>query len=115
MKENLFVYGTLCPGRPNAHILTQIGGNFVKASVKGSLHEEGWGATMGYPAIKLDDSADKVQGYVFQSDNLPNHWPELDEFEGDAYLRVNTPVMLENGQTISAWVYTLHPQKVQGS
>ena len=112
MKENLFVYGTLCPDRPNEHILTNIGGSFVKASVKGSLHEEGWGATMGYPAIKLDDNGETVPGYVFQSVNLPNHWPELDEFEGDAYLRVSTPVTLENGDTIDAWVYTLHPSKI---
>lgn len=111
MKEQLFVYGTLCPGRPNEHILSKIGGDFIKASVRGSLHEEGWGATMGYPAIKLDDSADKVSGYIFQSENLAAHWSELDEFEGDAYLRVNTPVELESGELLDAWVYTLHPSK----
>lgn len=109
MSEKLFVYGTLCPGRPNEHLLKNIGGDFLKASVRGSLHEEGWGATMGYPAIKLDDSAGKVQGYVFSSENLEEHWPELDEFEGDAYSRVRVKAELENGEVIQAWVYSLHP------
>lgn len=111
MSENLFVYGTLCPGRPNEHILKKIGGEFIAAKVRGLLHEEGWGATMGYPAIKLDESADEVAGFVFQSNNLDASWPELDEFEGEEYLRVSTPVTLENGDVIDAWVYTLHPSK----
>ena len=107
MTDNLFVYGTLCPGKPNAHILTDIGGEFVSASVKGSLHQEGWGATMGYPAIRLDDNAEPVAGFVFQSPQLSQHWQALDDFEGSAYRRVSTPVRLENGEQIQAWVYTL--------
>ena len=109
--QRLFVYGTLAPGRANHHVLSDVPGTWLQATLRGTLHEEGWGATMGYPAIKLDDSADEVAGYVFQSDNLDASWPELDEFEGEEYLRVSTPVTLENGDVVEAWVYTLHPSK----
>ncbi|PUZ80813.1 gamma-glutamylcyclotransferase, partial [Acinetobacter baumannii] len=36
--NQLFVYGTLCPNKANAHILEQIGGNWTKASVRGVIH-----------------------------------------------------------------------------
>jgi len=107
MSNNLFVYGTLCPGRPNEHILKNIGGKFVEASIKGTLHNEGWGATMGYPAIKLDKSGDTVPGFVFTSSNLSSNLPLLDEFEGDAYQRKLADVTLDSGEQTNAWVYTL--------
>ncbi len=44
---NLFVYGTLVPGRPNEHVLTDIGGSWEEATVIGTLHEEGWGSARG--------------------------------------------------------------------
>lgn len=110
MTERLFVYGTLCPGRPNAHLLENIGGSFSKATVRGTLHDQGWGATMGYPAVKLNPEGDIVNGYVFQSDKLQQHWPTLDEFEGEAYKRITTSALLENGETVSAWLYSLNPE-----
>ena len=64
MNSKLFVYGTLGPGRPNDHILNNIGGSWQKASVTGYLHHEGWGAEMGYPGITLDKDGDKVEGYL---------------------------------------------------
>ena len=54
MTERLFVYGTLGPGRPNEHVLGSIDGSWEAASVTGTLHDEGWGAAMGYPGIVLD-------------------------------------------------------------
>lgn len=109
MTESLFVYGTLCPGRPNQHLLKNIGGTFAQASVRGTLHNEGWGASMGYPAIQLDDSAGNVQGFVFRAKNLSEHWPALDEFEGEAYQRVKVNATLTNGRQIETWIYCLHP------
>ena len=107
MQEKLFVYGTLCPGRPNAHELEVIGGEFAAGSVTGFLHDEGWGATMGYPALKLDDSGEPIAGFVFSSTNLHEHWPRLDEFEGEAYERVLAQVSLDDGSKVEAWVYGL--------
>lgn len=105
--DKLFVYGTLGPGRPNEHILKNIGGTWEEASVTGELHAEGWGATMGYPAIVLDENGDNVEGYLFSSKCLPRHWHELDEFEGEAYQRVITRVKRNKRSTVDAYIYVL--------
>ena len=105
--NNLFVYGTLAPGRPNEHILKKLEGTWQKGSVTGILHQEGWGAAMGYPAITLDENGNDVEGFLFSSDDLSRYWEELDEFEGSAYERVIVNVSLENKSTIEAYIYTL--------
>ncbi len=106
MVQRLFVYGTLGPDGPNRHILVEIGGTWVEASVRGRLEDRGWGAQMGYPAILLDPNAPPVQGHVFVSENLVDHWTELDAFEGSEYQRVLTQVELA-GQTVDAYVYAI--------
>lgn len=107
MINALFVYGTLCPGQPNEHMLTKIGGTWEVGTVRGTLHPEGWGATMGYPAIMLDPTGSKVSGYVFRSDKLSDFWEELDVFEGEEYERVLTEVEVGNDRKIKAFIYTL--------
>ena len=106
--NKLFVYGTLCPGRPNEHILKNIGGTFQKAIVRGKLYPEGWGAAMGYPALIPDETADKVAGYVFYSENLEAHWAYLDEFEGEAYERRLIKAELEDATFVEAYLYALN-------
>lgn len=39
--HSLFVYGTLGPGRPNAHIMENIGGSWQQGYVLGNLREAG--------------------------------------------------------------------------
>ena len=107
MNDKLFVYGTLGLGRPNEHILSDIGGAWETASVRGTLKDKGWGAEMGFPGLELDESGEEIEGFVFTSENLPDHWASLDEFEGEAYQRVITKVLLKNGRTIYANIYTL--------
>ena len=107
MIERLFVYGTLGPGRPNAHILEAVGGAWVTAVVSGTLREEGWGAEMGYPGIDLNGDGGKVEGFVFTSENLLGAWASLDEFEGEGYCRVLVKVELEGGDKVDAYVYAL--------
>lgn len=111
--KKLFVYGTLCPGRPNEHILKNIGGTFQKASVRGKLYPEGWGAAMGYPALVPDETAEKVEGYVFSSDNLAAHWTSLDEFEGEAYKRMLIRVELEDTTYVEAYLYALNEGRAE--
>lgn len=107
MIEQLFVYGTLAPGRPNEHILGAIGGTWEKASVTGVLRNEGWGAKMGYPGLVIDDEGEQVEGFLFSSANLSAHWTTLDEFEGIAYQRIRTKVVLADKTIVKAYVYAL--------
>lgn len=110
MTEHLFVYGTLCPGKPNEHIMENIGGTWHKAIVEGELRAGGWGAEMGFPGIVLnvpEDKREAIHGYVFSSENLATNWQMLDEFEGVEYQRILTDVQLENGQLMQAYVYAL--------
>ncbi|MEH6415783.1 gamma-glutamylcyclotransferase family protein [Pseudomonas sp. CGJS7] len=107
MTHRLFVYGTLAPGKPNAHVLADVPGTWIPASVRGTLHAQGWGAAAGYPGIVLDKGADAVQGLVFSSDALPAHWARLDEFEGEGYERVLASAILEDGTVVAAYVYAL--------
>ncbi len=68
--QRLFVYGTLGPNRPNAHLLEAIGGSWEAATVSGTLREEGWGSEMGYPGIDLSEHGGEVEGYLFTSESL---------------------------------------------
>ncbi len=105
--ERLFVYGTLGPGGPNEHVLSQIEGNWEPGWVRGRLRHLGWGAEMGYPAIVLDERADPVLGHIFVSEKLADHWRELDAFEGEEYGRVTTTVHLADQRTVKAFIYVL--------
>ena len=105
MTYRLFVYGTLAPGRPNAHVLADMPGKWEPATVKGRLRQEGWGATIGYPGIVLDPQGGEVHGFIFSSDELCAHWARLDAFEGDGYERVVTSAELGDGTVVKAHIY----------
>ncbi len=107
MTERLFVYGTLAPGRPNAHVLADIPGTWEPASVTGTLLQEGWGAAVGYPGIVLDELGGEVHGFIFSSEALASHWARLDAFEGDGYERVITMATLGDGTVVKAHIYAL--------
>ncbi len=107
MTQRLFVYGTLVPGGPNEHVLTSIGGTWEEAIVRGFLKQKGWGAEMGYPGIVLDDAGDEINGFIFISDHLENHWDELDDFEGKEYKRVSVIAETKDGTSVHAFIYML--------
>ena len=107
MPTCLFVYGTLALGRPNEHVLSDIGGTWQEASVKGFLKPKGWGAEMGFPGIVLDEQGTEVNGYLFCSERLEHHWDKLDAFEGDDYKRVLVPVCTKDNKRVEAFIYKL--------
>ena len=115
MTHRLFVYGTLAPGRPNEHVLADIPGDWEPATVTGRLLQEGWGAAVGYPGIVLDARGDEVQGLLFTSESLDQHWTRLDEFEGEGYERVLTSVKRQDGATVDAYIYQLGGSPTRGS
>lgn len=105
--KRLFVYGTLGPGRPNEHILGAIGGSWERATVTGALRQEGWGADLGYPGLDLDAGGSEIEGFLFSSVNLTQHWGTLDAFEGAGYERVLTTVKVDDQREVEAYVYVL--------
>jgi gamma-glutamylcyclotransferase (GGCT)/AIG2-like uncharacterized protein YtfP len=107
MTHRLFVYGALAPGRPNEHVLADVPGEWERATVTGRLHHFGWGAAEGYPGIVLDRRGPEVEGLLFRSERLGEHWTRLDEVEGDGYERVLTSVKLGDGTTVDAYIYGL--------
>lgn len=107
MIERLFVYGTLAPGRPNAHVLSAVPGTWQAAWVRGRLLQEGWGADQGYPGLVLEEDGTKVEGFVFSSEALSGEWSRLDGFEGAQYRRAATQAHLADGRVVQAFVYVL--------
>ena len=107
MTHRLFVYGTLAPGRANAHILADVPGEWEPATVIGTLHSEGWGAAAGYPGIVFDEHGGEVEGLLFSSESLAEQWARLDEFEGEGYERVLTRAKRKDGTFVDAFIYKL--------
>lgn len=105
--NRLFLYGTLCPNRENAHILGEIGGDWQPATVHGTIHILDWGPDQGLPAIVLNPQDSLVEGYLFSTEKLEQNWQMLDEFEGMQYERVQTEVQLETGEPTTAWTYVM--------
>ncbi|HEY1781841.1 MAG TPA: gamma-glutamylcyclotransferase [Roseiarcus sp.] len=100
----LATYGTLAPGRPNHHQLSDLRGEWSIGTVRGKLVDKGWGAALGYPALILDADGDKIDVHLFRSADLPGHWSRLDDFEGSEYRRVPAQVETED-RLVDAWIY----------
>lgn len=107
MIERLFVYGTLAPGRANHEVLKDIPGSWEEATLRGTLHQEGWGAAMGCPGIVPVEDGDEVAGYVFSSAHLADLWSRLDAFEGEGYERVPATIRINGADEVEAYVYAL--------
>lgn len=90
-------YGTLAPGRVNHHQLDGLKGTWQPGSVRGRLHNTGWGAAYGYPVLVLDPEGEVIEVQMFESPDLPAHWARLDEFEGPEYRRVVTEIATADG------------------
>ena len=106
--QRLFVYGTLAPGRANHRILENIPGTWEEATLRGTLIQAGWGVAMGYPGIVPTEDGEEVEGFVFSSEHLADHWPGLDEFEGEGYERVSVTVRVNGVHDVEAYVYALN-------
>jgi len=106
--NNLFVYGSLGPGKENEHVLAKLGGSWQRGYVFGKRFEEGWGAGMGYPGVRLDERGERIDGFIFHSEKLESYWKELDEFEGMEYSRVKTKVYTDDASiVIEAYIYVI--------
>ncbi len=106
--QRLFVYGTLAPGRANHEVLSEIPGSWHPASLRGRLHQEGWGAELGCPGIVPADDGEEVAGFLLVSEQLDRHWTRLDDFEGEGYRRRLVSVCIDGATEVEAWVYALN-------
>ena len=104
--HRLAVYGTLAPGRPNHHQLAQLDGRWRPGAVRGRLASAGWAAALGFPGMVLDARGEPVEVQLFESPDLPDHWPRLDAFEGAGYRRVVARIDTAEGE-VDAWIYVL--------
>ena len=105
-EKRLATYGTLAPGRVNNHELVELNGHWRTGTVRGNLLEDGWGADLGYPGLILDPTGPEIEVFVFESNDLPNHWDRLDAFEGEGYKRVPVIVHTIDGD-LEASIYAL--------
>ena len=108
MTERVFFYGTLRTGftrRPQLGVdlkLTFLGHGAIEAL----LFDLGL-----YPAAVPGDG--RVRGEVFETDDPMSVLTRLDAIEGyrqtapdqSLYIRTHVPVTLEDGRTMTAWVY----------
>jgi gamma-glutamylcyclotransferase (GGCT)/AIG2-like uncharacterized protein YtfP len=90
--QRLAVYGSLAPGRQNHHIVAPLGGTWTEGVVEGDLASFGWGAAIGFPALRLRTGGPALAVHVLTATALRGAWAELDAFEGVEYRRVLVPV-----------------------
>ncbi len=103
------VYGTLAPGAPNHHVLESLTGAWRDGSVHGDLHEKGWGAQQGYPAIRWNPRSGQVPVKLLVSEDLEHHWERLDKLEGPEYQRILVPVYARDEVVAVANIYEARP------
>jgi gamma-glutamylcyclotransferase (GGCT)/AIG2-like uncharacterized protein YtfP len=112
--RRLATYGSLAPGRVNHHQLAGLDGYWRQGTVRGKLVDAGWGASLGYPGLILDPQGPPVDVHLFESSELPDHWPRLDAFEGTGYRRVVARVSTTDGDA-DAWIYVIAAEKPETS
>lgn len=95
--ELVFVYGTLRRGASNHFRMAEA--EFVSVgTVNGRLYQINW-----YPGLVLDAAADRVVGEIYQVST--SVMEELDLFEGAEYRRLQTQVLMSDGETVSASIW----------
>lgn len=108
-QKGLIIYGSLAPGRPNHSKVEHIKGTWKKGIIRGRLESKGWGAQMGYNGFRHAPAEEQeiINAFILLSDELADHWPLLDEFEGREYSRLLAKYELENGETGVGYIYAL--------
>ncbi|SNT39989.1 Uncharacterized conserved protein YtfP, gamma-glutamylcyclotransferase (GGCT)/AIG2-like family [Granulicella rosea] len=115
MPELLFIYGTLHPDRAPAEI-AHAARRLIpvsKGEIRGRRYELG-----AYPGVVLDEGGDdRVRGEVFLVPDAET-LAQLDEYEdfhselpaASLFLRVRTAVHLQDGSSLSCWIYVYNRQ-----
>ena len=99
------VYGSLAPGESNHSLVAQLRGTWSDGFVHGEPQDRGWGARLGFPALRCDPNGRLVAVKLLVSEDLPSYWPRLDVFEGEDYTRILVPVLDDAGGVAVANLY----------
>ena len=105
--RHLIVYGSMAPEGPNHGLISHLEGEWREGWVTGELMERGWGAAMGYPALRWCPEGGEVRARLLVSSELPEYWRRLDEFEGLEYSRILAPFWTADGQVWVGNVYAM--------
>jgi gamma-glutamylcyclotransferase (GGCT)/AIG2-like uncharacterized protein YtfP len=111
----LVVYGTLAPGESNHYVVEEMHGTWLEGTVHGHRFEGVWRGNDGYPAFVLDEAGAAEEVVVFVSDDLPECWVVLDDFEGPGYRRCLTWVFDMEPEPVLAYIYEAHPPQIPES
>jgi gamma-glutamylcyclotransferase (GGCT)/AIG2-like uncharacterized protein YtfP len=102
--DRLFVYGTLRQGQTARSLVANQIKKCVKAWSAGAIYA----FPMGYPGYVENDGNGRVEGEVIWLTELAATFGLLDAYEGQDFARVIRKVhIVETGEEIWAWVYTL--------
>jgi gamma-glutamylcyclotransferase (GGCT)/AIG2-like uncharacterized protein YtfP len=105
----LFVYGTLRRDFPRTHRLLGDARLVGLGTLAGTLYDLG-----RYPAVVRPGRAGaRVAGEVYVLDEA--QLAALDRYEGDAYVRAEAHVPLDDGRSVTAWVYVLAGEPPAGA
>jgi gamma-glutamylcyclotransferase (GGCT)/AIG2-like uncharacterized protein YtfP len=97
--HRLIVYGSLAPGEVYHLLLAGLPGTWEKIVIKGRMGE--W---WGFKAFFPDPQGEEHPAWLFTSEALPEKFPELDGFEGEAYRRVVITARV-GGREVLAYIY----------
>ena len=103
-QHRLVTYGTLVPGGVNHDVVAAIPGSWEQGTVTGTIE---W-LTPDIPRLRWAPDGAVVAAWLLRSSALPAHWPDLDDFEGPAYVRRVVPVATVGG-VLHASCY-VHPR-----
>ena len=87
--HRLIVYGSLAPGEANNFLLADLPGIWEKCVMRGRM-----GQYWGFKAFQYDAAGPEHPAWLFTSPALPDKFPELDDFEGEAYQRTVIPALV---------------------
>jgi len=95
-EERLVVYGTLVPGGQCHHLMADLDAVWERCAIRGRL-----GSYKGYPSFKWNPAGEPHPAWLVTSAGLPAKFRELDDFEGDDYLRRRIPAEVGNRLVIA--------------
>lgn len=98
--QNLIAYGTIAPGNINHQIISDINGKWIKCKINGKIK-----TIDGLPVFDWILSEKTIVADLFNSNDLPKNWSNIDKFEGSMYKRRLIPAEIDDNTYIIGNIY----------